>query len=76
MKTNEAKKIIKAALEAVGLSNRLTAKTVDFAGFGWDTCIFVCVHDWKPSPIADEIKRAAKASGFCVEFAGNFATSA
>ena len=72
MTTHEAKKIIRAELAKMGLSNRLTAKTVDFTDLARDTCIFVCVHDWKPSPLAKEIQQAAKAHGFCAEFEGRF----
>ena len=72
MKINEAKKIIKAELEKRGLSNRLTARTVDFQDLARDSCVFVCVHDWKPSPLATEIQQIAKAHGFCAEFQGRF----
>lgn len=68
MNTREAKKIIQETLTGLGLSNRVTAKTIDFTDLARASCVFVCVHGWEPSPLADEIERTAKAHGFCAEF--------
>lgn len=68
MTKEEAKKIIREELK--DMRNRLTARTVSFADLARDSCIFVCVHDWEPSPLAEKIRQTAKAHGFCAEFKG------
>lgn len=68
MNTREAKEIIEEVLAKNGLSNKLTAKTIDFIDLARNSCVFVQVWNWESSPLADTAKQAAKANGFCVEF--------
>ena len=65
-----AKKIIRAALSARGMANKLTAKSVDFADLARGACVFVTVHGWKPDPYADDLESAARDNGFRVTFSG------
>ena len=68
MTTNDAKKIVADKLNAMGLpEHKLTAKTVDFSDLARGEKVFVKVHGWKPCAKWDELKEAAKASGFMVE---------
>lgn len=68
--TKDAKRIICEQLRDHGLHNRLTARTIDFSDLARTDCIFVKIHDWDPSRIADCLETIAKANGFRVEFAG------
>lgn len=69
MSANEAKKIIKKYLDENGIAyTKLTAKTVGFSDLARGSCIFVYIYGWKPDPVANDIKRLAKDSGFCVDF--------
>lgn len=71
MTPREAKKITAQILTDLGLpAHKLTARTVDFTDLARDKTVFVKIHDWKPDPVADRIKAAARDSGFCVEFQG------
>jgi hypothetical protein len=46
MTTSEMKKDAKARLEKAGIAfDKLTARTVSFAGFGYGNCTFVKVHN-------------------------------
>ena len=68
MNIKTAKGIVKNALLEYGLNNRVTARTVSFSDLGREECVFVCVHNWTPSPLAGNIIKVAKENGFCVEF--------
>lgn len=63
-----ASSVIKARLAMLGLPNRVSARTIGFADLARTSEIFVTVHDWKPSPLAKELKEHARAQGFFVEF--------
>jgi hypothetical protein len=63
-----ASSIIKGRLAALGLSNRVSARTVGFSDLARTKEVFVIVHDWKPSPIARELKELARAKGFFIDF--------
>jgi hypothetical protein len=68
MTTNQAKKAIANKLNELGLpAYKLTAKTIDFTDLARNSCIFVHIHGWSPSPLWDEIKQTAKTNGFCIE---------
>ena len=68
MTTYQAKKIIRQALEQFGLSyTKLTARTVGFSDLARDSCIFVQIHGFEPSPIWSQLKEIAKCNGFCIE---------
>ena len=63
-----ASSVIKARLAMLGLSNRISAKTIGFADLLRESHVFVTVHDWKPSPLAKELKEVASKHGFFMEF--------
>lgn len=65
---SQAKKIIGKYLKEHGLSNKLTAKTVNFVDLARDKCVFVEIHNWQPGPMANELIHLARTNGFCVEF--------
>lgn len=66
----QAKKIIEAKLNALGLSYaKLTARKVGFQDLARGDCVFVKVHGWKPDPLWDVLVKLAKANGFRVEAA-------
>lgn len=67
---NCAKKLIRSALSARGLENKLTAKTIDFSDLARASCVFVTVHGWRPDPLAAELERLAGEHGFRVIFKG------
>ena len=67
MKANEAKKIIKQALEERNLPyDKLTAETMDFTDLARSQCIFVKIHGWKPNPLWAELKQIASYHDFRV----------
>lgn len=63
----EAKKLLRAELERRGSVHRLTARTVNFSGFGYDRCVFVKVHGWEPGPLWGELQAFARRNGFRIE---------
>lgn len=70
MTPQQAKAKVAQTLHALGLPpHKLTAKQESFTGF--ESKVFVTVHNWTPSSIAAEIKRSAPA-GVVVSFQGNF----
>ena len=67
-KINESKNLVRTWLNNSGLKGqKISAKTINFNG---DSCIFVKIHDWKPNPLAKELKEKAKHYDFCIEFEG------
>jgi hypothetical protein len=68
MKTaNEAKKIIAAKLNELGLpAYKLSAKTVDFTDLARAQKLFVKINGWKPSPLWDDLQKTAKENGFLI----------
>lgn len=65
-----AKKLIRSALSARGLENKLTTKTIDFSDLARASCVFVVVHGWSPDPFAAELEKIARENGFRVTFKG------
>lgn len=65
-----AKKLIKSALFARGLENKLTAKTIDFSDLTRASCVFVIVHGWRPDPLAADLEKLAREHRFRVTFKG------
>ena len=63
-----ASSIIKSRLAMLGLSNRVSGNTIGFSDLARTSEIFVTVHDWKPSPLAKELKEEASKHGFFMEF--------
>lgn len=58
MNANDAKKLVKAALEKHNLPfTKLTAKSNSLG-------LFVYVHGWQPNPLWDEINKVGKDNGF------------
>ena len=68
MTTKEAKRIIASALAANGLENKLTARTIGFDDLARGSRLFVNIHGWRPSPLAEALARTARENGFSVEF--------
>ena len=68
MKTaNEAKKIIAAKLNELGLpAYKLSAKTVDFTDLARAQKLFVKIHNWQPSQLWDDLQKTAKENGFLI----------
>lgn len=69
MDIKTAKRLVTGWLREHGLSNRVTAKTVDFSDLARCSRIFVKVHDWEPGPIAADLCHFAVKNGFLTEFA-------
>jgi len=67
MNTHQAKKIVREWLTSKGMDNKITARTIDFSDLARSSCVFVRIHEWKPSPLWDEIKQLTKSNGFCIE---------
>jgi len=64
----EASKMLKKRMEEFGLDNPVTAKTISFQDLARTSQIFVIVHDWKPNPLAKELKEFAEQHNFFVDF--------
>lgn len=63
-----AKKIIASALLSVGcFPHKLTARTVSFVDLARDNCVFVKIHNWKPSEKWAYLENKAKENGFRIE---------
>jgi hypothetical protein len=71
MNAAQAKKIIKAKLDELGLPyTKLTAKKVGFQDLARADCMFVYVHGWTPHESWDVLDKLAKDNGFRVMTAG------
>jgi len=70
MNITNAKQAIREALRALGLSNKVTARTIDFTDLARQRVIFVKVHDWNPNPAAIELEALGQRNGFRIEFSG------
>jgi len=68
MDIREAKKLVTSWLRKHGLSNKVTAKTIDFSDLARCSRIFVVVHDWAPGPIAADLNHYAMQHGFLMEY--------
>lgn len=63
-----ASSMIRARLALLGLSNRVSARTVGFSDLARTSIIYVTVHDWKPSSRAKDLEEFSKQHNFYVEF--------
>ena len=75
MTANEAKKLIKAELDALKIPyTKLTAKTVDFSDLARGACIFVTIHGWETSYQSpawyQHLRELAVKNGFRIEATG------
>ena len=68
------KQVIAAALAEHGLSNRLTAKTIDFEDLARASMVFVTIHGWgspaqqaKIGALLPALEVSARAHGFRVQ---------
>lgn len=61
------KRLIAEALGAMGLTHRLSARTIGFADLGGGSMVFVSVHDWHPDPRFENLVTLARAHGFRVQ---------
>lgn len=68
MTPNEAKRITASKLAELGLTHKLTARTIGFQDLARDDRVFVKIHDWQPSPLADEITAVAREHGFSIDW--------
>jgi hypothetical protein len=46
---------------------KLTAKTISFMDLARGSKLFVKIHNWKPSPLWDELQKVAKDNGFLIQ---------
>jgi hypothetical protein len=68
MNPYQAKKIIADKLNELGLPNyKLTVRTVSFSDFARGSEIFVRIIGWEPNSQWNQLKKIAKANGFCIE---------
>jgi len=62
------RKEVKEMLEATGVTNRFSLRTVSFCDLARDQAQVVTIKDWQPDPKADKIKAAFRQRGLIVEF--------
>lgn len=67
MTTAESKKLVRAVLDAHGLTNRVTARTVNFTDLARAQPVFVMVHGTMPREVWDELAPIADEHGFILE---------
>jgi len=68
MTSNEAKKIIAKKLNDLNLpAYKLTANTVDFSDLAKGSKLFVKIHNWKPSPLWNDLQKTAAENGFLIQ---------
>jgi len=68
MTNPQAKKLVREFLDKHNLPyTKVTARTVSFQDLARDSCIFVTVHGWQPSPLWNEMAALAHQGGFCVQ---------
>lgn len=71
MTISKAKKMIRAKLKEHGLEYKLTGKTKYFSDLiDGKPRIFITIHDWKPSPLANDLCDIGENYGFWVMFEG------
>jgi len=63
-----ARKLIKKKLTSLGLSNRVSARTVGFSDLARVSVVYVTIHNWRPNPIAGTLREYASSWGFYVDF--------
>ena len=67
MTPGQAKKILKAELDSLGLDHKLTARTVYFSSLSRTSAVFVRVHGWKPGPAWSLLQAVAESNDFFIE---------
>lgn len=64
-----AARLTRAALIEMGLSNKVTARTVSFADLARAKRVYVAVHDWRTDPYAvTRLYALGRENNFSVEF--------
>ena len=67
MTPRQAKKILKAELDRLGLDYKLSARTTSFADLSRTSTVFVRVHGWRPGPTWSQLQAVAESHDFFIE---------
>ena len=67
MTPRQAKTILNAELDRLGLDYKLSARTVYFSSLARTSAVFVRVHGWRPGPAWSQLQAVAESHDFFVE---------